>query len=147
MTQVKDIMTTQLVVVNPQLSLRDLIELLADEHLSGAPVVADGKVVGVVTVTDIIDFQSNLPPVPTEQTEGLAESVEDNPLSRMGYPTSVRFDPKQPTTVNYIMAVAPIPAGFDEVKSIESTVNGVTLISRNGRDVTIPLDTEFLRRS
>ena len=76
MTQVKDIMTTQLVVVNPQLSLRDLIELLADEHLSGAPVVADGKVVGVVTVTDIIDFQSNLPPVPTEQTEGLAESVD-----------------------------------------------------------------------
>src|SRR4051812_36012410 len=52
---------------------------------------------------------------------GIAESIADNPLTKMGYTTSVKLDPKRPTTVNYIMAVIEIPTGFDEVKSIEQT--------------------------
>ena len=40
MTFVRDLMSTQLVVVSPELSLRDLIELLANAHLGGAPVLA-----------------------------------------------------------------------------------------------------------
>ena len=37
MTLVKEVMSTELVVVDPGLSLRDLVELLANGHLSGAP--------------------------------------------------------------------------------------------------------------
>ena len=66
MTLVKDVMSTQLVVVSPELSLRDLIELLANAHLGGAPVLARGKVVGVVTLDDVASFQASLPPVPTD---------------------------------------------------------------------------------
>ena len=66
MTLVRDVMTTELVVVSPQLSLRDLVELLADENLSGAPVVTEGKIVGVVTLDDIVSFQASLPAVPTD---------------------------------------------------------------------------------
>jgi len=69
MNQVRDIMSTDLVVVSPQLSLRDLLELLADKHLGGAPVIADGKVVGVITLDDIVSFQASLPAVPTEDSE------------------------------------------------------------------------------
>jgi len=69
MTLVRDIMSTELVVVSPQLSLRDLVELLADEHLGGAPVVTEGKVVGVITLDDILTFQASLPPVPVEAAE------------------------------------------------------------------------------
>jgi hypothetical protein len=78
---------------------------------------------------------------------GLAESVADNPITRMGHPTTLTLDPKKPTTVNYIMAVAAIPARFDEVKSIESSSGGVTLISANGKSVDAPLNVEFLQQS
>jgi CBS domain-containing protein len=69
MTLVRDVMTTDLVVVSPQLSLRDLVELLANKQLGGAPVVAEGKVVGVVTLDDLLAFQASLPAVPTEDSE------------------------------------------------------------------------------
>lgn len=64
MTLVKDVMTTELVVVSPELSLRDLVELFASEHVSGAPVVRRGKVAGVVTLDDVASFQASIPPVP-----------------------------------------------------------------------------------
>jgi len=78
---------------------------------------------------------------------GLAESVAENPISRMGHPTSITLDLKKPTTVNYIMAVAPIPDEFEEVKSIESSPCGVTLISTSGKSVDAPLNVEFLQQS
>lgn len=78
MTLVKDIMTTELLVVSPQLSLRDLVELLADRHLGGAPVVSEGKVVGVITVDDILDFQASLPAVPTDDP-GVRDLGEEDP--------------------------------------------------------------------
>lgn len=69
MTTVREIMSTELVVVSPQLSLRDLVDLLAQERLGGAPVVAEGKIVGVITHADILAFQASLPPVPVEASE------------------------------------------------------------------------------
>ena len=69
MSAVREIMSTKLVVVSPQLSLRDLIELLAKEQLGGAPVVREGSIVGVITLADILTFQASLPPVPIEESE------------------------------------------------------------------------------
>jgi CBS domain-containing protein len=82
MSQVRDIMTTQLVVVSPQLSLRDLLELLADKHLGGAPVVTEGKVVGVITLDDVVSFQASLPAVPTEEPEPQRSDEEAQPAAR-----------------------------------------------------------------
>lgn len=82
MTLLKDIMTTQLVVVTPDLSLRDLVDLLVAKHLSGAPVVSGGnsggKLMGIITLDDIASFQASLPTVPIDGSE---EGVwdEDNP--------------------------------------------------------------------
>jgi hypothetical protein len=78
---------------------------------------------------------------------GLAESVAENPISQMGFPTGVMLDRKKPTIVNYIMAVASIPAGFDEVKSIDRTDGGVSLTSTSGETVSAPLDVEFLAKT
>jgi hypothetical protein len=50
-------------------------------------------------------------------------------------------------TVNYVMGVARVPAGFDWVKSIEPTASAdaIRLRSHSGREVAAPLDVEFLR--
>ena len=77
--------------------------------------------------------------------QGLAESVKKNPISDAGYPTSVNLDPRKPLTVNYIMAAAKLPKGFDHVAQIEKNgVSGVTLISRNGKKSHAPLDLTFM---
>lgn len=76
---------------------------------------------------------------------GLAQSVNDNHIKQMGYPTTLTLDPKSPTTVNYIMALAPISKQFDEVAQIEATGDGVTLISKSGEKTSVKLDVDFLK--
>ncbi len=56
MLKLKDIMTADPVSISPQMSLREAMELLSEKHISGVPVVSGGKVVGVFTATDLLDF-------------------------------------------------------------------------------------------
>lgn len=54
-THVKDIMSTHVVSVSPQMGL-DVLEYALNHHaISGAPVIDSGKLVGVVSQTDIIN--------------------------------------------------------------------------------------------
>lgn len=61
MLQLKDIMTHDVVTLGPDLGLRDAMELLVRRHVSGAPVVLNGKVVGMLTLTDLVEYAANLP--------------------------------------------------------------------------------------
>ena len=50
-----DIMTKEPVCISPDMSLREFLELLSDNEISGAPVInAQGKVIGVASSTDLI---------------------------------------------------------------------------------------------
>lgn len=71
MLQLHDIMTTDVVTVSPELTLREAMDLLATRHLSGAPVVTGNKVVGVVSLTDLAAFAAEMPGVPTERPQAL----------------------------------------------------------------------------
>ena len=77
---------------------------------------------------------------------GLEESAKPNALTRRGIPTTLMLSPKKPLVVNYIMAVAEIPVGFDVVKSIVGTRDGegVELTSKSGKKVSTPLNVPFL---
>lgn len=67
MTRLKDIMTREVVTVSPEASLRETIGILRAENVNGAPVVQAGQVIGVVSVSDILDFEVHTPVVPMEQ--------------------------------------------------------------------------------
>lgn len=71
MTQVRAVMTTELTVASPGLSLRDLADLLATERISGVPVMAGNQVVGVVTLDDLAGFLASQPVVPRERSTDL----------------------------------------------------------------------------
>jgi CBS domain-containing protein len=58
-------MTTDVVTLSPDLSLRDAMALLTRRHISGAPVVSAGRVVGVASLTDFADLAAQSPGVPT----------------------------------------------------------------------------------
>lgn len=86
MLKLREIMTTDVLTVSPETSVLDAMDLLARNHVSGAPVVSGGKLVGVVTATDLMAFASSLSGVPTEREthddwgvwgeESVAEDVE-----------------------------------------------------------------------
>ncbi len=76
MLQLKDLMQREVVAVSPDLTLRELIEVLSEQQVSGVPVVANGKVIGVVSTTDIFDFrEENSGPGPGEPADGPAEPL------------------------------------------------------------------------
>jgi CBS domain-containing protein len=56
MRTIRDILNPCAVVLRPETTLIDAVELLSKHHLSGAPVVAEsGDVVGFVSETDLMD--------------------------------------------------------------------------------------------
>lgn len=63
-------MSRELVTVSPEASLRELAEILDSEGISGVPVVAGTRVLGVVSVTDLLRFESEGSAVPA----GLGEA-------------------------------------------------------------------------
>jgi predicted transcriptional regulator len=68
MTQrVRDIMTTPVVTAGPNMTIRELAQLLLRKHVSGVPVVDDfGRPIDVVSKSDILDRVHN-----DEETYGL----------------------------------------------------------------------------
>jgi len=61
MLTAKEIMTSEVVTVDPQMPVGELATLLGEKKISGAPVVdQSGKLVGVVTESDLIDQAKKL---------------------------------------------------------------------------------------
>ena len=54
---VKDVMSKPLIVVNPEMGLEEAIETMFKNKIKKLPVVKDGKLVGLVTFTDIARIQ------------------------------------------------------------------------------------------
>jgi CBS domain-containing protein len=79
MLRLRDIMSTDLVTVTPETTLREALELLGARHLSGAPVVSNGNLVGVVTATDLMTFVAALPGTPTERATSSLQDEWEGP--------------------------------------------------------------------
>lgn len=65
MLTLRDLMTPEVMTLDPEMTLREAVERLVSEGISGAPVVVGGRLVGVVSGTDILEFESTNPGVPS----------------------------------------------------------------------------------
>ena len=79
MLALRDIMTREVVTVSPDLSIRDAMTLLTSRHISGAPVVAQETVLGVVSLTDLAELACSIPGVPVERPQQTALDDADEP--------------------------------------------------------------------
>lgn len=75
---VRDIMTREVMSLTPDATIRDAMEALSTNHLSGAPVISGNKVVGVISMTDILGFIISSPEAgQATQSEPADEDWED----------------------------------------------------------------------
>jgi predicted transcriptional regulator len=75
MLRVRDIMTADVVTLDPDQTLREAIDTLVTCRIQGAPVVDGDKVVGVLSAPDILEFES-VTPVEAEREEEEEEEEE-----------------------------------------------------------------------
>jgi signal-transduction protein with cAMP-binding, CBS, and nucleotidyltransferase domain len=57
-TAVGEIMSAPLVVVNPGTSIDECMAVMTDRRIRHVPVAEDGKVIGVVSIGDVVKFKS-----------------------------------------------------------------------------------------
>lgn len=79
MARLEQIMITDVLVLDPDMSLRDAVERLGSEGISGAPVVSGGRLVGVVSTSDLVEFQGSNPAIESpasDDTRSLRDELE-----------------------------------------------------------------------
>ena len=59
-TLARDIMTTPVITVTPDTSVKDLAALFRDKRIGGVPVVQDGKLAGIVTEGDLMALDADV---------------------------------------------------------------------------------------
>lgn len=91
MIKVRDLMTADVVALSPNLTLRDALALLDANRISGAPVVAGGDVVGVLSATDILAFEATTPGVPAAGLESEGYETEAAEWEEGGEPPGAYF--------------------------------------------------------
>ena len=139
MLRLRDIMTTDLITLDPDITIREAMDVLVSKRISGAPVVAGDEVVGVISATDLLQFAASLPGVPTQRelTRDLYDDVgtvdaaieadpDDDPagmyftelwddagetvVERMSAPATAEWNSLEEHTVSEAMTRAPVRA-------------------------------------
>jgi CBS domain-containing protein len=81
--KLKDIMTSSLVSVTPQMTLREAMELLSENHISGVPVMSGNKIVGVFTASDLLDFLAEYDDTSPSIGRGLRTPLDEVTVSEV----------------------------------------------------------------
>ena len=115
---VREIMSSDVLALDPELTLRDAVELLAARHITGAPVVSAGRVVGVISASDILSFEAETPGVPTEgpgesEADETEQSEEEAEWAKETEPPGTYFSEM------WSDAGADVAERFDEIKGPE----------------------------
>jgi CBS domain-containing protein len=95
MLRLRDIMTTDIVTLDPNLTIREAMDTFVSKRISGAPVIEGAVVVGVVSATDLLQFAASLPGVPTERDPAtdILEDASGDDVDAERFPDENRDDP------------------------------------------------------
>ena len=95
MLRLRDIMTTDIVTLDPNITIREAMDTFVSRRISGAPVVEGGVVVGVVSATDLLQLAAALPGVPTERdpSMGALDDASGDDIDVDRFPNEGRNDP------------------------------------------------------
>lgn len=77
MLKLRDIMTKDVLTLAPDVSIREAAEIFSTERLGGAPVVEHGRIVGMLSASDLLDFIASLPEEQAEIRQGSERGILD----------------------------------------------------------------------
>ena len=138
--KVKDVMTSDVVSVRPETSLKEVARLLVERKISGVPVVAeDGTVVGVVSEGDILFKERG----PFESKRMLSWFLEPHDLE-----AQLKFEAR--TAAEAMTAPAKTIPGWHSVSGaaaqmIDEGVNRLPVVDNAGKLVGIVTRADLVR--
>lgn len=77
----RDVMSTDVVTVTPEMSREELVKVLTENDISGVPVLSNGKLVGIVSEDDILSKPGDK--VSTLMTKNVVTVNEKDPVHRV----------------------------------------------------------------
>lgn len=148
MLTVRDIMKSNVITVAPDTTVRQLARLLADEEISGAPVVnEEGVLLGVVSATDVVRLAADDADVHLAASTPLSESSlirdPDDPAEEFDPDPYGFFLPEDSPFVDERMFERFTETEIDAVR-VEDIMTPVTFSVR--ADTSIRELSEFLMR-
>ena len=75
--KVQDIMTKDLITINPSNTLEEAAEVMVNHQIKKLPVIEGGRLVGIVTATDLISYENKL-------VEKISHLIMASPLKSIG---------------------------------------------------------------
>lgn len=75
--KVRDVMTTDIITVNPGDSLEEAAEVMVNHKIKKLPVIDKGRLVGIVTATDLIAYENRL-------VEKISSLIMASPMKNIG---------------------------------------------------------------
>ena len=113
MLKVRDVMTRDVVTLSSEATLREAVETLSTRHVSGATVLAGGRVLGVITIADILDYLASTNPVRPDRDDMRDPTEEEPPdwatedASLASYFTELWADASEDVSARIAMPDAP----------------------------------------
>ena len=89
---VRNLMTSSMLTLSPEMTLRDAIDVLVSKRVTGAPVLAGDRVIGTLSANDVLAFVATVPGVPTQREPGaLYEDAGDREQEQEDVPPGAYF--------------------------------------------------------
>ena len=75
--KVQDVMTKDLITINPDNTLEEAADLMVNHGIKKLPVIEGGRLVGIVTATDLIAYENKL-------VEKISHLIMSSPMKSIG---------------------------------------------------------------
>jgi len=96
----------------------------------------NGRHVNVMGIEDVLGYFHY----------GIADSVAENPVSKLGHATSRVLEADAPFETHHVFGILAVPEGFGRVRDLTLSEGELLLTDVAGHTARTPLDTNFLNR-
>ena len=138
MVKVREVMSRDVVTFSAETDLIDAIEVLAERHISGAPVLMGDRIVGVLTSSDILEFVASNPS--TLADFGEADTSANSWSALAGHTVGEAMSGGPACT---LAPDAPVQAAADLMR--QANIHRVFVVDRNERLVGVVTSLDVTR--
>jgi CBS domain-containing protein len=150
MIRLQDIMTRDVIAVAPETSIREAMDTFTEHQVSGAPVVAGERLVGVISAADLLAFASSLPAAAMERFPEPDDAEWDGPVEWGDGPSGAFFadawGAEGAPSGEYSLQSGGMPADVLDEHTVADAMTRAPLITMPP-ETAVPEAAELMRRA